>query len=143
MRLTTTTLIATLTLAAGVALAADATDPTAKARQELMDTIGASMKVLGDMAGDKAPFDAAAAAAAKDALVAASAEIPVKFETAASDPKSKAKPEIWTDFAGFTAKATALGTAAGALDVTSLDTVKATLGGVGGVCKDCHSTYRN
>jgi cytochrome c556 len=143
MRLTATALIATLGLAAGVAMAADATDPTAKARQELMDTIGASMKVLGDMAGGKAPFDAAAATAAKDALVAAGADIPAKFETAATDPASKAKPEIWTDFAGFTAKATTFSTAAGALDVTSADTIKATLGGIGGTCKDCHSAYRN
>ena len=39
-------------------------DPTVKARTELMETVGQNMKVLGDMAGEKAAFDAAAATAA-------------------------------------------------------------------------------
>lgn len=143
MRLLPTTFIATLALAATVVLAADATDPTAKARQELMDTIAMNVKVLGDMAGGKAAFDAAAATAAKDALVAASAEIPAKFEPQASDPASKAKPEIWTNFADFTAKGQVLNAAATALDPSSLETVQAGLGAIGGTCKDCHTTYRN
>lgn len=143
MRLLPTTFIATLALAATVVLAADATDPTAKARQELMDTIAMNVKVLGDMAGGKAAFDAAAATAAKDALVAASAEIPAKFETEASDPKSNAKPAVWTSFADFTTKAKALNTAVTALDTASLETVQAGMGAVGGACKDCHTTYKN
>lgn len=143
MRLIPTTLIATLALAEGVVFAADATDPNAKARQELMDTIGMNIKVLGDMAGGKAPFDAAAAGAAKEALVAAAAEIPAKFETQSTDPASKAKPEIWANWDKFKDEAGELGEAAEALDTTSLETVQAGLGNVGGVCKDCHTTYRN
>lgn len=143
MRLLPTALLASAALAATVVFAADATDPTAKARQELMDTIGMNVKVLGDMAGGKAAFDAAAAAAAKDALIAASAEIPAKFETEASDPKSNAKPAIWTNWADFTTKAQALNTAATALDTASLETVQAGMGAVGGACKDCHTAYKN
>lgn len=143
MRLLPTTFIATLALAATVVFAAEATDPTAKARQELMDTIAMNVKVLGDMAGGKAAFDATAAAAAKEALIAASAEIPAKFEPEASDPKSNAKPAVWTNFADFTTKAKALNTAATALDAASLETVQAGMGAVGGACKDCHTTYKN
>ncbi len=143
MRLISKALIGTLSLCAGVAIAAEATDPTAKARQELMDVIGMNMKVLGDMAGGKSAFDAAAAEAAKAALVAAAAEIPAKFETQASDPKSRAKAEVWTDFETFKGNATKLGEAAAALDVASVDTVKAGLGAVGGVCKDCHTAFRS
>lgn len=143
MRLLPTTLIVSAALAATVVFAADATDPTAKARQELMDTIGMNVKVLGDMAGGKTAFDAAAAAAAKEALIAASADIPAKFEPQASDPASKAKAEIWTNFADFTAKGQVLNAAATALDPSSLETVQAGMGAIGGTCKDCHTTYRN
>lgn len=143
MRFVSITLIATLTLAATVVLAADAVEPAAKARQELMDVIGLNTKVLGDMAGGKTPFDAAAAAAARDALIAASAEIPAKYEAQTADPASKVKPEIWTNFASFTAKGEALTAAAKALDPATLETVQAGMGAVGGACKDCHTTYKN
>jgi cytochrome c556 len=142
MNFVTKTLIAGLVLVAGAAFAAEATDPTVKARQELMDTIGANAKILGEMAGEKTAFDAAAAEAAKAAIVAAVAEIPVKFEPQATDPKSTAKPDVWTSWDAFLTKASALGTAAGALDATTLDGVKAGMAGVGGACKDCHTTYR-
>ena len=142
MNLVTKTLVAGLVLVAGVAVAAEATDPTVKARQELMDVIGANTKTLGDMAGGKTAFDAAAAEAAKAAIVAAAAEIPAKFEAQASDPKSTAKPEIWTSWDDFLADGKALGDAAAALDATTLEGVQAGMGAVGGTCKDCHSEFR-
>jgi cytochrome c556 len=143
---------ATRPLAAALALALSATlapaaegtlDPTVKARQALMGTIGMSAKTLGDMAGGRAPFDAAAAAAAKDALVAASADIPAKFETQADDPMSEVVVDkLWANFADFTAKGMALNAAATALDVSSVATLQAGMGAVGGTCRDCHSVYR-
>lgn len=136
-------LMAGLVLIAGAAFAeVEATDPTVIARQDLMKTIGKNVKTLGDMAGGKADFDAAAAAAAKDAIVAASAEIGAKFEMQAEDPGSEAKPEVWTNWEDFMKKAGALNAAATALDASSLDNVKAGMGAVGGACKDCHTTYR-
>ncbi|MBH1974090.1 MAG: cytochrome c [Rhodobacteraceae bacterium] len=134
-------LVATFILVAGVAVAADATDPTVKAWQELMDGNGAATKTLGGMAGDKMPFDAAAAAEAKAALIAHSGDIAAKFKTQATDPASKASPDIWTNWDDFVAKANALSTAAAALDVASLETLKAGMGAVGGACKDCHTKY--
>lgn len=120
----------------------EAQDPTVKARMELMEGIGAAAKTLGGMAGDKAPFDAAAAEAAKAAMIAAAAEIPAKFEPQASDPASEAKPEIWTSWDDFAAKGAALKTAAEAMDATTLEGVKAGMGAIGGTCKACHSAYR-
>jgi cytochrome c556 len=139
-----TTVLAVTVLAAGVAFAkGDRTDPNAKARSDLMRTIGAQTKVLGDMAGDKAPFDAAAAEAAKAALAAAAGQIAVAFETqGGEDPAQEAKPEVWTNWEDFVKKADALAAAAGAVDATSLDGIKAGMGAIGGTCKDCHSTYR-
>ena len=143
MRLIAKTAAFVLALAATVAIAADATDPVVKARQELMDGNGMNAKILGEMAGGKAAFDAVAAEAAKAALVAASAEIAAKFEMQASDPKSKAKPEIWANFADFTAKAGALNAAATALDASTLEGVQAGMAGVGGACKACHTAYKS
>lgn len=131
-------------LAATVAVAAEGVqDPTVKARQELMATIGKNTKTLGDMAGGKVPFDAAAAAAAREALIAASADIAAKFETQADDPKSEAVVDkLWANFEDFKAKGMALNAAASALDVSSLETVQAGMGAIGGACKDCHTLYR-
>ena len=65
-----------------------------------------------------------------------------KFMTQASDPASKASPDIWTNWDDFVAKANALSTAATALDVTSMETLQAGMAAVGGACKDCHTKYK-
>jgi cytochrome c556 len=143
MTLMKKSLIAVLVLLAGTAVAKEGVqDPTVKARMALMSTIGMNTKVLGDMATDRTAFDATAAAAAKEALMAASADIAAKFEPQATDPVSEAKPEIWTNWDDYVAKANALNAAATAIDASSLDTIKAGMGAIGGSCRDCHSTYR-
>lgn len=142
------TLIKSLTigfiLVAGVAYAkGERTDPDAKARATLMQTVGMNTKVLGDMAGGKTAFDATAAEAAKSALLDAATAIPTAFKApGAADAASEAKPEIWTNWEDFMKKATGLATAATALDASSIDGIKAGMGAVGGACKDCHTTYR-
>ena len=144
MKLISKTLIASLILIAGVAAAKEGVkDPTVKARMDLMGLNGKNSKILGEMAGGKTAFDAAAAAAAKAELMATAAQIAAKFEVQATDPVSIAKPEIWANWADFVAKAGALQAAAAALDVASLDSVKAGMGDVGGACKACHTTYRS
>lgn len=143
MKFTTKGLIAGLVLIAGAAFAeGEASDPTVKAWQELMKANGGAAKVLGDMAGGKTAFDAAAATAAKEMLIADSAKTAAAFETQASDPASEAKPEIWSNWDDFVAKANALNAAATALDASSLEGIQAGMGAIGGACKDCHSTYR-
>ena len=143
MKFSTKALIAGFILVGGVALAGQATDPDAKMRQDLMDANGAAMKVLGGMASGDVAFDATAAAAAVKALVDDAANIPVAFKNqGAADPKSAAKPEIWTNWDAFVKNAAALGTAASAMDTTSLDGIKAGLGAVGGACKTCHTDFK-
>lgn len=143
MRLATKALATTLTLFAGIAFAeVEATDPLVIAQKNLMKSFGGAAKALGGMASGEVAFDATAAEAAKATLVTGSADIHVKFEKAGSDPASEAKPEIWTSWDDFVAKATALNTAATALDATSADGIKAGMGAVGGACKACHTTYR-
>jgi cytochrome c556 len=131
-----------ISLCATSALAADATDPAVVAQKTLMKTFGGAAKTLGEMAGGASAFDAAAAQAAKDALVAGAADIAMKFEKAGNDPASEASPAIWTNWDDFMTKAKAMGDAAGALDVASLDGIKAGMGAIGASCKGCHTTYR-
>ncbi|MDP3198140.1 cytochrome c [Tabrizicola sp.] len=131
-------------LTAGAAFAeGDRTDPNAIARSALMKVIGKNTGILGDMAGGKAPHDAAAAEGAKAALIEAAAKIEETFkEQGAADPASEAKPEIWANWDEFLADAKALGDAAGAMDVASAETIGAGMGALGGACKDCHTDFR-
>ncbi|HEY6917712.1 MAG TPA: cytochrome c [Tabrizicola sp.] len=131
-------------LAAGAAFAeGDRTDPNAIARSDLMKTIGKNTGILGDMAGGKAAYDAAAAEAAKAAIVEAAGKIEATFkDQGAADPASEAKPEIWAEWDDFLADAKKLGEAAGAMDVASAESIGAGMGALGGACKDCHSEFR-
>ena len=131
-------------LSAGAAFAEEErTDPNAIARAELMTTIGKNIGIIGDMAGGKTEFDTAAAEGAKAALIEATGKIEATFkDQGGADPASEAKPEIWANWDDFLKKAKAANDAAGALDVASLDTLKAGMGALGGACKDCHTEFR-
>jgi cytochrome c556 len=107
-----------------------------------MKTIGGATKTLGGMASGEVAHDAAAAEAAKQAMIAAAAEIEAKFTNNAADPASEAKPEVWTNWDDFLTKGKALGDAAGALDVASAESIGAGMGAIGGTCKACHTDYR-
>ncbi|MFV0490465.1 MAG: c-type cytochrome [Pseudorhodobacter sp.] len=143
MKFASKALIASIVLTAGMAVAKEGVeDPTVKARQDMMGEIARNTKTLGDMAGGKADFDASAAEAAKAALLAAAADIAVKFEPEADDPASEATPAIWEKWDDFTAAAEKLGSGAEAIDVSSLETIQAGMGAIGGACKDCHTDFR-
>jgi cytochrome c556 len=131
-------------LMSGAAFAkGDRTDPNAKARSDLMRVVGKNTGILGDMAGGKAAYDAAAAEAAKAALVEAAGQIETAFkDQGAADPASEAKPEIWANWEDFLANAKMLGDAAGAMDVSSAEAIGAGMGALGGACKDCHTEFR-
>lgn len=142
MKFVTKALVAGFVLSATVVFAGKSTDPDAKGRQDLMDIVGMNTGILGDMAGGKAAFDAAKAETAKAAIIAAAGQIPKVFEAKGTDAESKAKPEIWTNWDDFLKDAAAMGTAASALDATTVEGVQAGMAGLGGACKDCHTEYR-
>lgn len=124
--------------------AADASNPTVQARMDLMKTIGAQTKILGNMAKGTTAFDAAAAQAAATTMAEAAAEIPAKFEPQEDDPASEAKPIIWDQWDDFTAKAMDLETAASAAagSITDQASIGPAMGQIGAACKACHSVYR-
>ena len=143
MKFATKTLILSLVMVGGIALAqSKAVDPDVNARQTLMQANGGAMGLLGGMAKGEKEFDAAAAEAAKQTLIANAADIAAKFTNNTADPENRAKPEVWTKWDDFVKDAEALGAAAAALDASSLDGVKAGLGGIGGACKDCHTEFK-
>lgn len=144
MRLIGKMVLAAVIVGAGVAVAQDvqSTDPNVIARKELMRANGAAAKALGDMAGGKAPFDAAMAETAKATLIRDAQATPAAFQTQATDASSKAKPEIWANWDDFVAKAGALASAGQALDVSSAESIGAGMQAIGGACMACHQAYR-
>ena len=142
MKLSPQSVFLALILVGGVALAEGAVDPDVKARQDLMAANGAAMKTLGGMASAKIAFDATAAEAAKQVLIANAAGTLVVFKNQASDPAGHASNSIWTAWDDFSAKAGDMGTAVAALDTTSAESVAAGLGAIGGTCKACHTAYK-
>jgi len=142
MKLSPQSVFLALILVGSVALAEGAVDPDVKARQDLMAASGAAMKTLGGMASAKIAFDATAAQAAKQVLIANAAGTLEVFKNQASDPAGHASNSIWTAWDDFSAKAGDMGTAAAALDTTSAEIVAAGLGAIGGTCKACHTAYK-
>ncbi|ODR98029.1 hypothetical protein AUC68_11020 [Methyloceanibacter methanicus] len=116
-----------------------------KERMDVMDTQKDAMKVLGDMAKGKVPFDAAKAAAAAAEIETTAAKIPELFPEGTVGHPSEAKPEIWTQWDKFTGDAEGLETAAAALK-TALEgdapEWQAKFKGVVDACKTCHKTFR-
>ena len=92
-------------------------------------------------------LDAAAAEAAKAALIADAAAIEAAFkDQGAADPASEAKPEIWKEQAKFKAAADKAMGELSKLDAAAktgnIDQIKAAFGAAGQSCKACHDAYR-
>ena len=131
-----------LLIAAPVAAHNGVKDPQVMARMQVMSQVGDATKVLGNMARGKISFDATEATSAAAKLKEASEQVVPTFTPQASDPKSEAKPEIWSRFDAFSEEADALTAAAEAIDTSSLSALQQGLGAVGQTCKSCHSEFR-
>lgn len=122
---------------------ADAENPAVQARMDAMKVLAQNLGVVGKMAKGEMDFDADAAQAAIDVIAEQSNQIPALFEAEETDPKSKAKPIIWTDWDAFVAQATALTEAAQGVDASSVEGLGQGLGAMGGVCASCHKEFRS
>lgn len=141
-------LIAVSVLAA-LALPAAAQEAEIAARKALMQSFATGLGVLGPMAQGRAPYDAAAAAAAASALHAATETDPAPLFPAGSAQGeaagSRALPPIWDNTEDFLARYAALQTAAATMrDAagTDLATLQGAMAGLAGACQACHSQYR-
>lgn len=145
MRKTLSPLLLAATLAAGVAFAhaAEKELPAGpiRDRNELMEGIGKNAKVIGD-ALKSSKHDPIADAA--KAIQADSAKALALFPKGSTHPNSRAKDEIWTEWAKFEQGNNDMGVKAGELAAAAT-----TGGNVGkaadamfGTCKSCHDNFR-
>ena len=124
----------------GAGLAAD--DP-AHQRHEAMETVQESFKPLRAIAVKEAPFDAAVVKKNASTILEKLKEAHGLFPEGSGGGDSRAKPEIWTDRAGFDqamkdAQAAATAMAAVTEEAAFVGAMKT----LGGSCKGCHDKYR-
>jgi len=145
---TAAVLCATLGITA-TAIAQSSLPPAVEARQGQFNIMALNVSVLGNMARGNIDYDADAAQAAADNLVAISTlnqavhwpEGTDNFET----DGTRALPAIWEDFDDFASKWAAFGEASVAMAAVAgdgLDAVRGSIGAVGGTCGACHDVYR-
>ncbi len=144
-----TLLALTLGLSATTVFAQDAVSQAVKARQAQMALFGYNLGQLGGMAKGAIAYDADAARAAAGNLVSLTAIDGRSMWVADSDEMSadntRAKSEIWNNFADFGAKFSDLRGATVAMEAASgegLDALRGAIGGLGGACGACHKVYR-
>jgi cytochrome c556 len=128
---------------AGIAFAHDDELPPGpiRERHELMEEMGKQAKALN--AALKA-VDRAGVVAPAEAMAGLARRIPGLFPPGSTHPKSRAKPEIWQEFAKFEVIAGELDTSLVALSVTAKagGDVEALGAKVMRTCKGCHDAFR-
>ena len=143
------TAVATIALLSGSAAFAQDFSAEQKARQGQFRILAINLGILGAMAKGETPYDAEAAQAAADTLVAVSMIQQGPLWPEGSDEMSidgtRALPAIWDNFDDFLSKWDGLGTAAASFQsvaATGQEALGPGLGQLGGACKACHDDYR-
>jgi cytochrome c556 len=120
-----------------------------KARKAHMQLYAYNLGILGAMAKEEAPYDAASASAAAGNLAALARMNEATYWPQGSDSLSmegtRALPDIWDNIDDVLVKAKALTDASAAMEAaagTGLDGLKGAMGAVGGACGACHKAYR-
>ena len=135
-------------IGAGAGFAAGTADDMINARQAEMKVNMKAMKDLVSMLKGETKYDTAAVQAAAKSISDAQAEGVAKDVWNASSQtgatvKSGAKPDIWTDQAGFADAWKNLDTAVAALNASTDEaSFKAAFPALGGACKGCHEKFR-
>lgn len=117
-------------------------NPAVLERMELMKDVKEATGTIGGMVKGEIPFDPDRAAQARAALIEQARAIPAHFEAQETDPKSEARPEIWTDWDGFTKVAMQMEQAARGIDTSTPEGLAKGLKQLGASCAACHEPYR-
>ena len=148
MKKTLTLLTAAGIVAGGMAFAQDLPGPV-KARQGQFQIMAINLGILGSMAKGETEYNAEAAQAAADTLVAVSMIQQGPNWPAGTDNMSidgtRAQPNIWENLDDVVSKWNDFGEAAKVMQAaagTGQEALGPALGTVGGTCKACHDTYR-
>jgi cytochrome c556 len=120
-----------------------------KARKALMGVVSYHTGLLGSIAKGETPYDAATATAAAENLAAAASMNPsvlwIEGTAQGTVADTRAKAEIWTDWAGFgkhfgdLQEASSMMVEAAGTDLASL---QASMKGIGDACGACHKAFR-
>jgi cytochrome c556 len=112
-------------------------------RHMAMEMVGDAMKPLGAIAKKAAPFDTAVVKASATTIADNLKKAQALFPAGSGGGESRAKPEIWTDAAGFEKGMKDAHAAAVALQSVSDEAAFGpALGALGASCKSCHDKYR-
>lgn len=141
------TVIGIAFVASSLALStAFAAEDAAVQRQAMMKSVGAATGAAAAMVKGEAPFDAKTAELAVRVMNASANGFGFLFpEGSETGAETEAKPEIWSDSAGFQAAIEKFRTETAAyIDAPAqdLDGFKAAFGGITKNCGDCHEKYR-
>ena len=126
-------------------------DKAIKARQAMFQLYGFNIGILGAMAKEKMPYDAAIATEAANNLSVAANLGQSQLWPQGSDnategnASTRALPAIWETYPAIAEKGDALKTAVAALVPVAgngLAALQGAMGDVGGSCKGCHDDYR-
>jgi cytochrome c556 len=140
--------LAALGLATAGAAIAASTDDLIATRQAEMKTNMKAMKVLVSIIKGETPYDQAlvqdAAKSIQDTKAGSQAKGAWDASTQSGGTvKTGAKPEIWSDAAGFAEAWKSFDTAAAGLAaVTDQASLKAAFPALGASCKGCHEKFR-
>ncbi len=114
-------------------------------RQSALTLISSHFGRMQPVIKGQAPYDATAIKANVEILKTLST-LPWAGFIAGSEKGSSAKPEVWTDAAGFKAAQLkfegAVDKLSAAANTGDLDKVKVAYGEVGASCKACHDSYK-
>lgn len=111
-------------------------------RTTTMASAGVAITTLSDMMGARTLFNEDRAKSARKDLIKATRAIPSVFRRPHTDPHSQARPEIWTLWDDFRARAKTARQAAWALDTDSLADLRKSLPKLVVACHNCHQYYR-
>jgi len=133
-------------VSATLALAHEGATGVVKERMDLMKRQQDDMKLIGDMAKGKTPFDAAKAAEAARDISLTAKKIHELFPEGSEGGKSDALPAIWQEWDRFTGNAEDLESVANALAASLGDSAaqdwKTAFQKVTDACKACHQDFR-
>ncbi|MGH1413159.1 MAG: c-type cytochrome [Pelagimonas sp.] len=145
----TVAVLASLATTAFTATAMADVPQAVKARQGQFNIMALNLGILGGMAKGQVEYDAEAAQAAADALVAVSMINQAPMWPAGTDNMSiegtRALPAMWDNVEDAMGNWAAFGEAAKAMQAAAgmgKDKIGPNMGKLGGSCKGCHDTYR-
>jgi len=118
------------------------TDKHVKKRVAQMLMAQAAVATLTDMMAGRVMFQSRRARSARRTLIQTSRTFAKRFKKPHFDPRSHARPEIWTYWRDFKAHAKSSHDAAKQLNISTLGGLRRTLPNVLQTCLSCHDSYR-